>query len=290
MSHQSFAPRNDAKDEAKRKNADVKFRPSLPLVGLFVVVALVAVFAYAISAWQVFGFARYVWALPIPLCVAAAIIADLLSLAGLFATYLLRSAERKVRSYAWFVFLAMTALSIAAAESFAHWRTLDAAAKVLATKQGGAASQAASGAVVVALALAVHLLIVVRRHVPSDAPELSFRSRGVRNESSQPVDESSQPAFAAKVASTPAKVRPQRSTGGRGKLTSEERDAIARRVVDGGEDGTKVARELGHAPRNVQNWAADLRKRREASQAPTPAPVPINGRAVADALHLQVGQ
>ncbi len=127
------------------------------LVALFVVVGLIAALAYAINAWQVFGFARHVWKLPVALCFGAAVVADALSLSGLFATYLLRSAPRKVRGYAWIVFLAMTGLSIAAAESFAVWRRLPPSEAL--------GSQVAAGGIIVALALATHLLIIAKRHV-----------------------------------------------------------------------------------------------------------------------------
>jgi hypothetical protein len=132
------------------------------LRALFAVVALIALFAYVISAWQVFGFARFVWQLPFVLCFGAAVVADLLSLSGLFATYLLREANWHVRAYAWVVFLLMTGLSIAAAESFAEWRRLTEAQQ---RAYSHIDAQFAAGAIVVALALAVHLLIVCVRHV-----------------------------------------------------------------------------------------------------------------------------
>lgn len=140
-------------------------RLPLALVALFAVVGTIAALAYAINAWQVFGFASHVWHLPFVLCMGAAVVADALSLSGLFATYLLRNAPRRVRAYAWSVFLGMTGLSIAAAESFASWRRLPVAQQA----DGEAFSaQVAAGAIVVALAFATHLLIVANRHVVID--------------------------------------------------------------------------------------------------------------------------
>ena len=152
------------------------------LRSLFVVVAVIASLAYAINAWQVFGFAAKVWRLPFVLCFGAAIVADALSLAGLFATYLLRSARWHVRAYSWFVFLLMTSLSIAAAESFARWRMLPTATKdTLAREPSLIVSDSAAGrvlsdasvaaaAIVVALTMSVHLLILSVRHAPAGPP------------------------------------------------------------------------------------------------------------------------
>lgn len=139
--------------------------PTPALAALFVVVGVIAAFAYGINAWQVFGFAQHVWRLPAALCYAAAVVADSLSAAGLFATYLLRFAPLRVRAYAWVVFLGMTGVSIAAAESFAMWRRL---AAELRAENGWGDAQIASGVIVVALALSMHLLIVVRRYTQTD--------------------------------------------------------------------------------------------------------------------------
>jgi len=151
---------------------------SLPfaLASLFVVVSVIAAFAYAINAWQVYGFAANVWQLPAVLCVFAALVADALSLAGLFTTYILRRAKLHVRAYAWFVFLSMTSLSILAAESFAKWRQLPQSSRDLFANEpslieadsvaGGVLDDANVAAAVIApaLALAVHLLIICVRH------------------------------------------------------------------------------------------------------------------------------
>jgi hypothetical protein len=132
------------------------------LTALFAVVGCIAALAYAINAWQVFGFARHVWKLPIQLCFGAAVVADALSLAGLFATYLLRNAPKRVRAYAWAVFLSMTGLSIAAAESFASWRRLTPAERIHGQSPD---AMIAAASIVVALALAAHMLIIAKRYV-----------------------------------------------------------------------------------------------------------------------------
>jgi hypothetical protein len=272
MTDGNFATKSEAKRTAKR---NLRVGASLPLVALFAVVSLIAAFAYGISAWQVYGFAAHVWGLPEPLRIASAVIADLLSLAGLFATYLLRSAAKRVRAYAWFVFLLMTALSIAAAESFAHWRTLDEAAQIIATHRGGFAAQVASGAVVVSLTLAVHLLIVVRRHVsPEDASPPEVKTPAPTKSTRHVVTPAEQDAGRAPVTERPA--RPAVAPGSISRRVKAQVSArsggqdhmvAAQRVVDDGERTKDVAAELGVTPRSVQNWVKELTELRSTVSA-----------------------
>jgi hypothetical protein len=238
--------------------SEAKFRiaASPPLVALFIVVSLIAAFAYGISAWQVYGFAQNVWGLPFELRFAAAVIADLLSLAGLFATYLLRTAKVSVRAYAWVVFLLMTGLSIAAAESFAHWRTLSPMEQAIATHKGGLPAQVASGAVVVSLALAVHLLIIVRRHAP------------LPSESVAPVPPEKPQVKAAPIAppapivppAEPKRIaRPKSPTPVPPRASATHSEA-ADRVIAEKATAKEVATELGVSPRAVQLWVQARRK------------------------------
>ena len=245
----------------RSEDAKLSITSSLPLFALFAVVSLIAAFAYGISAWQVYGFADHVWGLPLPLRFASAVIADLLSLAGLFATYLLRTASLRVRAYAWSVFLLMTALSIAAAEAFAHWRTLDPDAQEVATHQGGLASQVASGAVVVSLALAVHLLIVVRRHVME--PPTAAAARTPTNPAATvapPLARTPATAAPKPIAAQQPKpvVAPANKPAGK---SPEARDAFARRVVEQGERPADIAVEAGVSKRAVEMWAGRYRER-----------------------------
>lgn len=260
--------------EAKRRSVptakiapanEAKFRiaASPPLVALFIVVSLIAAFAYGISAWQVYGFAQHVWGLPFELRFAAAVIADLLSLAGLFATYLLRTAKGSVRAYAWVVFLLMTGLSIAAAESFAHWRTLTPVEQIIATHQGGLPAQVASGAVVVSLALAVHLLIIVRRHAPLPAESVTL----VPQEKPQVKAEAVAPsAHVAPLAPPKQIARPKPAAP----APISNHAAAADRVIAGKVASAEIAAELGVSPRAVQLWV----KARRAELAAKPQ---VNG-------------
>lgn len=266
------------------------------LVALFAVVALVAFFAYVISAWQVYGFARHVWKLPLILSFAAAVVSDLLSLSGLFSTYLLRAAHWRVRAYAWTVFLLMTALSILAAESFSSWRRLSDARKD-APDAGHLDSQIASGAIVVALTLAVHLLIVTRRHTeqeqeaPAEEPAREAPPKQVRQSAPE-----QKPQVKAEVKPTPPPARPVAPRPTRPALTSGKAEdpvkaTAVRQILAGEKKPAEVAAELGKNKRTVELWVAAARTAtppatpvQSAPELPKqvtvlPAAPPVNGHA-----------
>lgn len=171
------------------------------LGALYVVVSLIAFAAYAICAWQVFGFSSHVWRLPRELSFGAAVVADLLSLAGLFATYQLRRASGWVQAYAWAVFLGMAGLSIAAAESYATWRFAPIGAK----PETVGDARVASAAIVIALALAVHLLIICRNHAPGAEAPPALQPPRLKRERSPRWPRFERPA---KVAPAPAQPKP----------------------------------------------------------------------------------
>lgn len=242
-----------------------------PLLALFAVVAAIALCAYAISAWQVFGFASHVWRLPGELCIAAAIVADLLSLAGLFATYLLRRAKLFVQLYAWFVFLAMTGLSIAAAESYASWRF----AKPFARPDVTFDARVASGAIVIALALAVHLLIICRNHL---TPEGVFTERAPREVKAERREPAPAPAKPPTAPAVPHVVRKERTESGKTQVKapvktrkddgkSARRRALVEDVIDGRKTSAEVAAAEGVSVRAVQLW----KQAAEAERVPDPA-------------------
>lgn len=248
------------------------------LVALFAVVTLIAAFAYSINAWQVFGFARHVWRLPLALCFGAAVVADALSLAGLFATYLLRTAKMSVRAYAWVVFALMTSLSIAAAESFASWRTLPGNGGHVDPSLARSASVAAA-AIVVALALATHLLIVAKRHAsdvlapseppvrkpPAKTPPPPAKSEGEAPKTERPERRETPPAPPPVSSGAGAQRTRRPRRGSAGAHTQEERDALARRVV-AGERAVLVAKDAGVSKRSVENWTKAYRERKAAGQ------------------------
>lgn len=247
------------------------------LTALFAVVAAIAACAYAISAWQVFGFAAKVWRLPTELCFAAAVVADLLSLAGLFATYLLRKAKLAVQLYAWFVFLVMTGLSIAAAESYASFRFAPV------PPPGGGPNpevifdaRVASAAIVIALALAVHLLILCRNHltlpVDKDALAATFPTGTAAGTLPAQAPETAPSIEKAPTPALPA-VRKEREKTGKTQVRTgpvihvDDRKERAVKLVLSGKRPAEVAPQFSVSKRSVENWVKQYRE-----QHPEPEP------------------
>lgn len=114
--------------------------------------AVVAV-TFALSFYGLEDFGRTGMGLPRWLSPFVPIGVDLFSLCGIAATYLLRRAEWRVQLYAWCVFLVPSGLSVAGNIAHAEHR--------------GLATPGVVGAAVapVILALATHLVVVVRREV-----------------------------------------------------------------------------------------------------------------------------
>jgi hypothetical protein len=233
---------------------------SLPfaLRALFVVVALIIGFAYVICAWQVFGFAENVWRLPLLLCFGAAFVADLLSLAGLFATYLLRQAPKVIQAYAWLVFLGMAGLSIAAAESFASWRFAPEGDKPHVEMD----ARVASAAIVVALAAAVHLLIICRNHMSDRRARTSEPPAQPPIEA--PAEEEPTPTPPRQKVAPPKVQLPKRQVrvSRRGRKADPEaaaaHAAYARRSI-AGEPTKDLAAEAGVSTKTIQNWVKEFR-------------------------------
>jgi hypothetical protein len=265
------------------------------LRALFAVTALIACLAYGISAWGVFGFAREIWRLPLSLCFAAAIAADLLSLAGALASYVLRDANAKVRAYTWSVFFVMTGLSVGAQESFAASRGLPPSARV------------ASGAIVIALAASVHLLIVGKRHAPpSGAPEFAKivetpAPAEANAKNSQPQAKRTDSDDKPHVPAEPARIAAPATGAAAGAVIEQppkrtkrpstatvDHDDISRRVLAKEityeqariEGGVKTRRsvELWVAAYRERHPVADVITKRAPDATPTPIDlVPING-------------
>lgn len=123
---------------------------------LLVCTVLVAAVTFALSFYGLEDFGRTGMQLPVPLSWLVPIGVDLFSLCGIAATYLLRDANWRVRLYAWAVFLVPTGLSVAGNMAHAQHRQMDSSGVV-----GAAVAP-------VLLALATHLVVVVRRHLQAD--------------------------------------------------------------------------------------------------------------------------
>lgn len=264
---------------------------------LFAVTSLVALLAFGLTAYGMYGFAHHVLRYPAALAVAAAVIADLFSLCGLIATYALRRSPLRVRVYGWTVFLGFNAISVAGNEAFAVYRKLSMEGRV-----GAAVAP-------IALAFAVHLLVIVRRETerPSAAPERATE-RPVATRSERKSDPAIAPGRTdvpieteINCTATDLPLAPERGVvsgnvlaaqdternrksgrvaaqdGPKGKarriLTLDEKAAAVRRVLDG-ESPASVADDLGITTRAVQKWKEEHRNRTSS------APASLNGTAV----------
>lgn len=128
----------------------------------------VLVIAFAMSYHGLFVFGDVIMGWVLGLCIVAPIGLDVFSLVGLLATFLTRDAPWRVRIYCWAAFLFTVALSIAG-NAISAYALLDADAArrnvelVWGYQQFSAVSGAAFWPALSAVAL--HVLIVVRRHL-----------------------------------------------------------------------------------------------------------------------------
>lgn len=135
------------------------------LVVTFVV--LVAI-GFAMSYHGLYTLGRDLMGWPAGLCVLAPVGVDVFSIVGLIATFLAGGAHWRVRFYCWVVFISTVGLSIAgnAVSAYAHLNAVAPVAGVPATWGYRQVVVVAGTAVWPALsAAALHLLIVVRRHM-----------------------------------------------------------------------------------------------------------------------------
>lgn len=128
----------------------------------------VLVIAFAMSYHGLFVLGEEVMRWPLALCVMAPVGLDVFSLVALLATFLTRDAHWRVRLYCWVALLFTVALSIGGNAVSAYWLLDRVAGLAGASFRWGYAqvSAVAFAAVWPALsAVALHVLIVVRRHL-----------------------------------------------------------------------------------------------------------------------------
>lgn len=153
-----------------------------------IVVAFLGVLAiaFAMSYHGLFVLGERIMGWPVYLCVVAPIGLDVFSLVGLLATFLTRDAHWRVRLYCWAALLFTVALSIGGNAISAFWLLDRVAVLAGETFRWGYAqvSAVAFAAVWPALAaIALHVLIVVRRHL--DALRDSVRQRADEAEAAE---------------------------------------------------------------------------------------------------------
>jgi hypothetical protein len=135
-----------------------------------IVVAFLGVLAiaFAMSYHGLFVLGERIMGWPVYLCIVAPIGLDVFSLVGLLATFLTRDAHWRVRLYCWGALLFTVALSIGGNAVSAFW-LLDRVARLadVTFRWGYAQVSAVAFAAVwpVLSAVALHVLIVVRRHL-----------------------------------------------------------------------------------------------------------------------------
>ena len=157
---------------------------------------------------------------------------DVFSLCGIAATYLLARAPARIRLYAWTVFLVPAGLSVAGNLAHAQARDLASAGMV-----GAAAAP-------IVLALAAHLVVVVRRQLLRDSLPAS-----------QPTP-TSEPSFTQP--SAPETLSPAEAEAAQPRrphnATPDEVRLLALRLLDDGADFAQAATEVGVTARTVQRW------------------------------------
>lgn len=135
-----------------------------------IVVAFLGVLmiAFAMSYHGLFVFGERIMGWMLGLCITAPIGVDVFSLVGLLATFLTRDATWRVRLYCWLAFLSTVALSVAGNAISAYAiLDLDAARRGAGFEWGYRQVSAIIGAAFwpALSAIALHVLIVVRRHL-----------------------------------------------------------------------------------------------------------------------------
>jgi hypothetical protein len=218
--------------------------------------------------WRVAGVPRPVaWLVPVGV--------DLLSLVGVAATFALRHAPWKPRSYAWTVFGVAVAASMGGNLSHAQAHHL--------TWQGRVGATAWP----VFLALSAHMVIVVWRHMekpvraggtrsatwtPNSAP--AVESRRVATATAAPATTATA-ALPAAAATPSSDTTPVVSLAGRDRRRDTRPAAagdLRQRARDMYRDDPSlscgaIARELKTIPRNVERWTKDMRQARDTATA-----------------------
>lgn len=250
------------KDETK----DERSWTARTAVVVFAVLAANAGTAFTIQAWMTFGFAKEVWKLPEPLCVALIVALDLFAVMFMILSYLLRGTGWP-RFVVTAIFVFAIVVQVFAAEMFG-------------VHEGWTMKVRWFAAIpAIFLALAQEGAILWRTHRGDLAARLAARmtspsARTEKKTEARPVREVATPAQSA-AGRSPVTERPARkdiplavppTSGGKrsaGHSDQQKHDEYAKRAIDG-EPLKTVAAAAGVSTRSVQNWMADYRKRHTA--------------------------
>lgn len=225
-------------------------KPRLRIIPvLMAVTGFVAAVTFALSALGLFGFAHDGMRLSVEAAWMVPLGVDLLSVAGMVATYALRNSRTRRRVYAWTVFGFAVVASVAGNEAHAAERNLP------------PAGMAAAALPPVFLALAVHLLIVVRRDL--ETVPLKFRPPAltppvvaqVAGHTPRPAAPSAAPALPPGEAIPPAALpKAPRGRQGSGRRATGDVRARALQLLRDGSSCAEAALAVGVSKRSVELW------------------------------------
>lgn len=258
-----------AKSEAKRSADKLRSEIASPGVAavrvVFAMVVANAATQFAIQAWMSYRFAKDVWSIPRPLCVAIIVALDLFAVTFMVFTYMLRRAHWLSQAYVWCIFAAGVGAQLFAAEQYGAHAAWTGPVRVFAALPA------------LFLAASLHGLIIWRNHANVVAPAKTEppaetvrtgpachvatpdeRDAGRAPITERPPRPTAPPAVppVSSGAATKPDRRPGRKVSAGGTVS---RTAAAKRVVDG-ESAKDVAAELGVTLRSVQGWVKDYRE------------------------------
>lgn len=241
--------------EAKTAKVRSEVRaPGRKTVGtVFVMVVANAATQFAIQAWMSYRFAKDVWAIPRPLCIAIIVALDLFAVTFMVFTYLMRNARWFSQAYVWAIFAAGVGAQLFAAElygSHEHWKT---PVRIFAALPA------------LFLASSLHGLIIWRNHAGESTPE-STPALVTTSARTVPAADGPNPAITPPPASRPTrtvKATPRRTPARKG---GDQREEFARRVVEQGERPADLAAEAGRSKRAIELWVKDYREKHSSPQ------------------------
>lgn len=236
---------------------------------------------FAIQAWMSYGFAREVWRIPLPLCVAVIVALDLFVTLFMILTYLLRSARLRTKTFVWSVLVGGIGSQLFAAEQFAAHEGWPGAVELFAALPA------------LFLAASLHGLIIWRSHVSMPTAAAETEDGGGRM-SPEPIMLAPGARLADAADMYPYGTYPTASRGDRGVRQLPQRESgpyetlthplkkggrarrptqsdggtlaeLARKRVGAGESCADVAESLGRSKRWVEMQTQDVRVQRSVS-------------------------
>jgi hypothetical protein len=252
MTAQNFAAKSEAQGAKFRTPGAATVRT------VFAMVVANAATQFAIQAWMSYRFAKDVWSIPRPLCLAIIVALDLFAVTFMIFTYLLRTASALSRLYVWAIFALGVGAQLFAAELYGSHEHWDLPVRMFA------------GLPALFLAASLHGLIIWRNHanppvreprpvrVPtSTVPRSAIENWGKAPKTERPPRPTVAPATPPVSSGAGAPHRTRRGAQATGR--TEQREAAAKRVVDG-EAAKDVAAELRVSRRSVELWVKAYRE------------------------------